>query len=186
MKLKPILVAVAVAVTLSGCTPAATVVPEKQPLPHDGPLILEHHGSACLPYPKFDHVALGTMMDVPEGTDIRIISVEPLNAVNADIGSESVMFSSRENRLYGYSWPLNKKYGKPWAEAIPAVGAVLPAGSTSDLVTEITPTKPGETVHVPSMRIVYEVDGGKRYRADSSYQMVMSTKDCADSDQITG
>lgn len=174
----------ATALLLAGCS-AADAQGNDDALPNDGPLALDHHGSACLPYPRFDHVALGTRMDVSGRKPVRILSVTPRRTLNADIESESVMASEPSNRLFAYSWPLDKTYGRPWKEAIPAIGASLPAGSSTDLVTEVQPVIAGKTVHIPTVRIIYRVEGGGTFRADSDYQLVMSTLHCSDSDSLT-
>ena len=161
--------ALALGVTLAGCTPPST----------DGALVVpDDSDETCMPTAQYPSAAIGTILTNESGRELRVTRVELREADNLVLGANSLM-PSPGDLLLADRYPPTDQFPEDWKNAVPIDEATI-AGSERNLVlvTQVTPGDASREGRFAGIDIYYTDDRGKEYLEPTQHSLRMTPGSC--------
>lgn len=150
------------AASLAGC----------QAVPSDGPLGFGgDSGSQCVRTHQNELVLVGDVVTAPAGESATILGVNLLDAQGIELTQVYLLSLSDEGGIGSSSIPPDTS---AWAGRVPAKGAVIPAGTTQNIVAELRRTQSADGTS-KFLEVTYRV-GRKTYVDTGSTRYTLSEK----------
>jgi hypothetical protein len=155
---------------LAGCAPAAG---------GEGPLDYSDAGNwtLCTPGARHTHMLFATSVPLRTGAAITIESVEPVDASNLEVLSNSVIFLTGDIEMSVEDLPPSSQFAADWADRVPAEGAEFGSDDHVQLVTEVRAVA-GEDAALRALDVTYTTAGGGRYTVTTNGSLRVASSTC--------
>jgi hypothetical protein len=165
-----LLTAIAVGVVLTtACSTAGSATP--------GPLVMGDKSTVCTSSVKHARVLFATHLELETGESITIHSVEPVEADNLEVRSNSVMFLTGDVEMLIEDVPPAEDFASDWADRVAAAGATFTASDHVQLVSEVQST-PGKRASLEALRIAYSAADGGWHEVTTNMSLVLAAAEC--------